>query len=820
MNSNDSSEAETGAAAADRAGASAEAGAGAGVGAGYALGQLARALATASGHDEPGARARAADRAGRWRSVIAGMVSGKLKIGSRTPVADLPAWATPVVLHGGFVDGSAAAEGPLLRHEIELARAAEEAAAAGGRGSTAAGTPDVAAGRRAVFAYMLTDAGRQWLTNLLDGGRYRLKLPEEAALPVVAWLVRAGEPDKALEVAEAIAPWAGRLRFTPAPTPDTAPADEPITAVAGDVTETVVWRRTAGEAKADLDSRGPNARIEAMREALTVWNPFADELLQLWLDAIGPAITPIAAGAAPAGDGAAGGRARAGDAPAGDAPTGDAPAAGGAALPAIVVDAAWRERAAALLARYRTLAAEHTCCSKHRKPKENLAILRRALEEIQAGEVSPRTRGLLRHAVSAMVRKRGEPGSPAHRELRQGQAAAATAKTHLEFAREVAGRLAVLPADRGVADIGSAVGGAPEPVARLVRRAWAAPVRELVRAGVVPSAEVMAELMPPVTASVTSAAYRDPALQRLMAATYRAFRNRRSVLLLDLAQQVRIEELPWVAAVERHRSSDHVDTSRAAVAGFGGLALDGFPGTTLPNPLIQELTTLSRAAGDTTPWVEELASDIFMGTFSAKFLRAAQIAAGLLQGSLYERYYGIDYAAVAAIDDVRKGRYGAATSPRFDQLCAERAQRRPGSSVAANGMVIEQAQILTTHNLATLVAVAGVTPRAGWADLAERAFAEVVTLIGRAERQPWSLATIKNAAFAWRAMIFFATMADADRTFVSRLEGSAKKEMLRPALAGLAHAVGGGTFAPDGTAVDGGGRRFLGWSVGKHWIIR
>lgn len=39
---------------------------------------------------------------------------------------------------------------------------------------------------------------------------------------------------------------------------------------------------------------------------------------------------------------------------------------------------------------------------------------------------------------------------------------------------------------------------------------------------------------------------------------------------------------------------------------------------------------------------------------------------------------------------------------------------------------------------------------------------------------------------------------------------------LEPALSGLEHVVAGGNFDADGGSA--GGRRFLGWSVGRHWM--
>lgn len=110
---------------------------------------------------------------------------------------------------------------------------------------------------------------------------------------------------------------------------------------------------------------------QAMNEALAVWNPFADELLSHWLETV----------------------------------------ASGRVL-ARTPDAGWQGRGAALLDRYRELATVHTRCGKHRRPKENLAILRTALEETTAGrELDARRCGLLQRTIDAMVRRRGRPGT-------------------------------------------------------------------------------------------------------------------------------------------------------------------------------------------------------------------------------------------------------------------------------------------------------------------------------------------------------------------------------------------------------------------------
>ncbi|MCO8274417.1 hypothetical protein M1L60_27845 [Actinoplanes sp. TRM 88003] len=415
----------------------------------YPQGQLAAAFVTALTHENAATRSRAETRVARWMRVLTGMAAGSLRIGSRTPVAGFPAWVTPEVVRGGFATGTAAAGGPLRPHEAAIAD-----------------------DRAAVFAYYLTDAGQAELCSRLDSGRYRLEFAEQAALLAMAWLLRSGDRDRALGLLEEIGPYGGQLSFSP------VPAD------AGEQDPSVVWRADAGEVRTALAARRENSRVEAMREAMTVWNPFADELLTLWLTTGDPVAT--------------------------------------------VFPGDWHGHAEALLARYDALAAAHTLCGKHRKPKENLAVLRAAAQDVvHGGELTPRQLGLLRSVVAAMV------------------------------------------------------------------------VDDLIAAGVLPSAEVLAELVPQLAAQTNAAAYPDPALRTLMAATYRAFRERRSLLLLNLQHQVRLTELPWVRALRPYREEGD-ETRRDAQATLrrlGELAVDGFPATLLPNPLVRELAGLSQEAG-------------------------------------------------------------------------------------------------------------------------------------------------------------------------------------------------------------------------------
>ena len=740
------------------------------VGPGYAYAQLARAFVSALTHEDPDIRARAEGRVARWQAVLRGIASGKLRIGSRAPVADLPIWATPEVVRGGFATGRAAAGGELLAHEAELADRA-----------------GVVRNRRAVFAHCLTERGLSELGDRLETGRYQVAVPEEAALLTIAWLVRSGDVAAALELVEVIEPYADRLCFVPRPAGD--PADLSI-----------VSRETVGSVKRAIAQRRPNPQVEAMRETLTVWNPFGDELLQLWLDS------------------AVGGRV------------------------GLACTAAWRTRAEALHRRYEQLAATHLRSTRHTNPKANLGVLVAGLRTYLSDGV---VEGRLQHALDSMIARRGRPGSPEHRALRETQAANAAVPAHHVLAQIVVARLGARPQDQGISEVddliqpvtaaeaaSSGVAEAatiPPSICAAVRRAIAGTPDELVERGVVPSAEVLARLVPQIAALTTAASYPDEAIQRLVASNYLAFRNRRSLLLLNLEQQVRLDELPWTRALAPHRHGPTADdgAGRDALSRLAELALVGFPATSLPNPLVRELGALAREAQVDAPFVEELAADIFMGTFSSKYVVAAKVAAQEMAGTLYERYYGIDYAAVRTWPEPVGRDRGPGASAAFAALCHERADAGATDrwSVARNGTIIEQAQIVTTHNLAVLVGPVGLKGSiSDWPALARRSFDHVVALVRRVERNPRPLATIKDAAYAWRQMMFYLSLVDRSehQAFVAHAVdalGAAPQHVearLRPAVDGLRHVMAGGTLDQP---VGENGRRFQGWVVGRHWML-
>jgi hypothetical protein len=169
---------------------------------GYALGQLQQALARAAQPGDAADPGHAPEKVRRWLDVLAGMADGSLAVGSRTPVADTPAWVTLEVAHGGFATGRYLAEAPLT--EEEAARLAE----------LPAGIPG-ATGRERLNLWYLGDAGQSELLEALRSGRYRVEVPEEAALAVAVLLLDLGFPGQALDLVAELRPLMHRLRFAP-----------------------------------------------------------------------------------------------------------------------------------------------------------------------------------------------------------------------------------------------------------------------------------------------------------------------------------------------------------------------------------------------------------------------------------------------------------------------------------------------------------------------------------------------------------------------------------------------------------------------------
>lgn len=687
---------------------------------GYAASQLAKALLASEQTGNAERAEKAADRVMQWQNILSNILNGAAHYGSRTPLPDTPAWATLEVATGGFATGQLLAGGPLEVYEKDLIERLS--------------IPENDEARLRLNAYFLTDQGMAELMSWLESGRYLIRYPEEGALLAVAWMCKAGHAEEARQVLSAISPFFPTLRFYPVPDFRSHRFDGGV--CVQDVAAT----------REQLRRTSPHAAILAQRQSVQAWAPLHDRLLALFAETMS------------ADD-----------------------------WPGQVCPPGWAGRAAGLLAEFDELANSSKVLSKYRKAGSHYVQLRDYLRTcmVSFAQLSPKDLGRIRHIYRCSVAKRGHPLSIKSLEVRHRQRAEVAAPLYSEIAHLVAQRLRPFNQDDGLdnPDLcktavteGEATASLPagttlpKSVLRKIDRCMKESMEELIRRGLISSGEMIAGVLPQLTSGLHGLGIEGAGLRQLYASIYRAFRRRRSLLLLNLDSQVRLDELPWVSAIEgfRRKHLSHAVAARLALEQVVLLALEHFPHAILPNRLVREMDELAKRAGLVIPLVEELAADIFMGTFGPKFSNSAKLAASMLQGSLYEHYYQIDAAKIASLQNssvssasvwswAKRGR-----KQDFAQLCAQRAgvplgQWRP----ASNGMIIEQQQILTTQNLAALIGGLNLrgTLEGRFASMAQSCFRWIASRNQmKVDDCHAQRILIKNSAYAWRQMVFYLSM--------------------------------------------------------------
>jgi len=453
--------------------------------------------------------------------------------------------------------------------------------------------------------------------------------------------------------------------------------------------------------------------------------------------------------------------------------------------PCQVFPQGWQERGKKLLGFIQEAKRLAKLCQRPHRIKDGFAQLNTALETClhNPEDLSGRQVGRIRLILARSLHKRGRPDSERCRQWRKQQKIELIAPLYKDLAKVLAHRLSKYPPHQGIHDLEplfepvqikekeiyglSQSCSMPIALQNILWRSWAAPIDALIERGLVSSSEILAQILPQITANLAASPFSDARLRLLYGALYQAFRRRRSLLLLNLERQVQLDELPWVKVLKpfKQKNPSQQKLSKESLRTLVSLALRYFPQTLMPNKLLQEIRTLLHTAGMELPLVDELAADIFMGAFSNKYLLAAQSAGELLAGTLYARYYNINYSKLPApskFSRKQKQRQAHKTDASFFRLCESRAGVKYSSwDPSISGCIIEQEQILTSHNLAPLILKLNLQESLApeFIPMAQKCWTSICRRL-KNKSSDWHVQLIirKNNAYSWRQMLVYLSL--------------------------------------------------------------
>lgn len=761
---------------------------------GYAQFQLAKAFLGYENADDITNQQNAVKKIKQWQQILQKMIDGQAKYGSRTPLKGVPAWVTLEVATGGFATGNYLAGGPLQEYETILL-------------SKLPFTVEENKERLALNSYFLSEQGISQLIDWLNNATYEIKVPEEGALLTVAYLLLEGKHNQARALIEKISPWFAHLRFYP------TPLKHPKLGSTG------IRIKNIEDCVKDLYNVKENYRLLAQKEAIEIWAPFKDRLVALFLETFKDD------------------------------------------LPCQLMSKAWQDKANTLLNDFKTLRKKHLLCSKVDKKKNHFYQLKEFLQrclfnnnELHLSELKQITFIIKQH-----IHKHSYPSSTKNKEYQQMQQKMVASPTFYDISKGLIYRFESYPKRQGLDDInyitlpislgesklahiphGTQI---PKTLQKKLLRCLNTSLESLIELDLVTSGEVVARLLPQLTAQIRATGIQDVRLRGLYTQIYKAFRCRRSLLLLNLEKQVQLEELPWIEVIEHYRKKElsNKTLAKETLTEVCTLTLVAFPYAILPNKLLQELTALAKTAELDLPLTEELAADIFMGAFSDKFIKAIEQTDISMQDSLYAHYYNINYhsllSKLQANNQQKNSGWVAGLFNKHDKhqsdnllnICEKRAGVKFGNyQVAETGMLLEQVQILSTHNLTLLFNILGLQNilKQHLPQMVKTCFIKICKRL----QMPFkgyhaALINIKQSAYAWRQMVFYLSFLNQEEQkvfFDWAIDHLAKQKTLlqdyiSPLVTDLIK-ISKNDIPHVEVMSDKSRRIFLGWSK-QHWLL-
>lgn len=200
-----------------------------------------------------------------------------------------------------------------------------------------------------------------------------------------------------------------------------------------------------------------------------------------------------------------------------------------------------------------------------------------------------------------------------------------------------------------------------------------------------------------------------------------------------------------------------------------------WPQTLIPNKLVSSLRDIRKTIKCKDALLEELAADIFMGDFSSKYSAVAQLATEKLQDLLYGKYYGLKpFAKGHLMDELT----------RRQDIVDGKMKRKGQNWCAANGAIIEECQIVTSHNLVVIF------EEIEFANIDQMARKTMEFILKNEDRISKERHMRKDCAYAWRQMVFYLSMCEPETIIHEGIE-KAKTDMLRDYFKDLRRAANG-----------------------------
>jgi len=556
-----------------------------------------------------------------------------------------------------------------------------------------------------------------------------------------------------------------------------------------------------------------NRAIIRQKESIEIWIPFYEEMIDLFVDSMSSSVNCLV-----------------------DIDNKEL-------TPLSRIDQSWLCRKDQLLDKFEKLKTKHSISNRWIKNGSQFSKLLGILKNFSNDpELCERNHKDIAQAINRYLRKHGVTNSMERQNARELQLQQCRAPEHRYIRKVLTERLSKLEQIKGISNLEEVTqnttvseicnGKVPEDTTipsyliKKLGRAKIDSIDNLIEAGVISSGDTIAEILPQISGDVLSGAFSEEYLKMLYKKIYVSFRKRRSLLLLNLESQVKIEELPWLKILNQYSDvrSDFRMATKCVLKEMSEIALFNFPQAIIPNKLLQELRSLIKRANAEIPLVDEVAADIFMGRFSPKFAKSAFIAGVQLQGSLYEKYYALDYSVILEACAPVNSTFSDRQAENFSNICNKRESNSSSYdwNVAANGVVIERQQIITTQNLAQLFSLFE------WKKDSENEIEEAIKkcFVWICKRQQIKLndyhaklVMIKNTAYAWRQMVFFLSQLDREKQneigeflYEHLYQQSALfSKMFEPIVTRLVDLVKGKSPRNDYI--------FTGWTVGTHYLL-